>query len=194
MRRRKSVTVELTALLDVIFIMLFMVMSRSREAAVQAQNEAAQSVSQIRAQAEQTVSEYEDQMALYQQLLDEAEKDRENIASMKNELDSFRQFREMSRMISVYVFDSGYKRSVKIETGDVKESVDFDWENMDYARSQLAEILDSLAKGTEYPVFIIFNYNGDLIYRRDYNMITEVITEVQSGYEKVYIKFNDTSE
>lgn len=194
MRRRKSVIVELTSLLDVIFIMLFMVMSRSQTAAEEAQEKAAESVAQIQAEAELTVSGYEDDIALYQSMLAEVEEERRNIASMQNEINSFEQFREMSEIITVYVFDSGYKRSVNIETGDKTESIDFDWDNMDYAREKLADTLNGLAGGTEHPVFIIFNYNGDLIYRRDYNMVTEVITEVQGGYDKVYIKFNDTSD
>ena len=194
MRRRKSVIVELTSLLDVIFIMLFMVMSRSQTAAEEAQEKAAESVARIQAEAELTVSGYEDDIAEYQAMLEAVEEERENIASIQNEIDSFEQFREMSEIITVYIFDSGYKRSVKIETGNETESIDFDWENMDYAREKLAEILNTLSDGTDHPVFIIFNYNGELIYRRDYNMVTEVITEVQGGRDKVYIKFNDTSE
>ena len=194
MRRRKSVVVELTSLLDVIFIMLFMVMSRSHAAAEEAQEKAAESVAKIQAEAALTVSGYEEDIALYQSMLEEVEKERENITSMQNEINSFEQFREMSEIITVYVFDSGYKRSVKVESAEKNESIDFDWDNMGYAREQLTEILNGIAGGTECPVFIIFNYNGEIIYRRDYNMVTEVITEVQGGYDKVYIKFNDTSE
>ena len=52
MRKRKSVIVELTSLLDVIFIMLFMVMNQSRTAAEEAQSNAAAEVAAAQVQVE----------------------------------------------------------------------------------------------------------------------------------------------
>lgn len=194
MRRRKSVVVELTALLDVIFIMLFMVMNRSQNEAAEAQEEAAASVAQVQAEAQADIEAYKIENEQYKALLEESETQRESIAAAQNRIESYEEFAEMAEIVTVYVFDSGYKRSVKVETEQQKESIDFDWENMDYAREKLAEVLDSLAENAECPVFMVFSYNGDMIYRRDYNMVTEVMTEVQEGYDRVYIKFNDTSE
>lgn len=190
MRRRKSVIVELTSLLDVIFIMLFMVMSRNQAATEQAQQDAAQSVAEMQA----AVSEYEEKFTEYQAILDETAEERENIASMQSRLESMEQFGEMARIVTVYVYDSGYKRSIKLEANGETAAVDFDSGNMDYAREKFTAELDGAVKDSPYPVFIIFSYDEDKVYRRDYELVTEVIEKVQGGYENVYIKFSDRAD
>ena len=190
MRRRKSVIVELTSLLDVIFIMLFMVMTRNQAATEQAQENAEKSVAEMQT----VVSEYEDKFTEYQAILDETAEERENIASMQSRLESMEQFGEMARIVTVYIYDSGYKRSIKLETDGETAAVDFDSGNMDYARKKFTAELDGVVKESPYPVFIIFSYDNDKIYRRDYELVTEVIGEVQGGYENVYIKFSDTAD
>lgn len=190
MRKRKSVIVELTSLLDVIFIMLFMVMNQSQTAAEEAQNNADAVIAAAQAQVEAMKDEVED----YRIIIDEVEADRLNLESIKNKLNSYEVFKEYATIISVSVLDHSYKRTIMVENSDEAVNTDFDWDNMDYAESILSETLNSCIKDSENPVFIVFSYNGDKIYRQDYNMVSEVMTEVQGGYENVYIKFDDTSK
>lgn len=190
MRKRKSVVVELTSLLDVIFIMLFMVMNQSQTAAEEAQNNAAAEIAAAQVQVEAMEEEVEG----YRVIIDEVEADRLNLESIKNKLNSYEVFAEYASIFSVSVLDNSYKRTIVVENGGETVSIDFDWDNMDYAESALSETLNSCITDSENPVFIVFSYNGDKVYRQDYNMIAEVMTEVQGGYENVYIKFDDTSE
>lgn len=190
MRKRKSVIVELTSLLDVIFIMLFMVMNRSQTAAEEAQSNAAAEIAAAQVQVEAMEEEVEG----YRVIIDEVEADRLDLESIKNKLNSYEVFKEYATIISVSVLDHSYKRTITVENGGEAVNTDFDWDNMDYAESILAETLNSCITDSENPVFIVFSYNGDKIYRQDYNMVSEVMTEVQGGYENVYIKFDDTSE
>lgn len=189
MRKRKSVIVELTSLLDVIFIMLFMVMNQSQTAAEEAQSDAAAEVAAAQVQVEAMEEEVEG----YRVIIDEVEADRLNLESIKNKLNSYEVFEEYATIISVSVLDHSYKRTIIVENGGETVNTDFSWDNMDYAESSLNETLNSCIKDSENPVFIVFSYNGDNIYRQDYNMVSEVMTEVQGGYENVYIKFDDTS-
>ena len=189
MRKRKSVIVELTSLLDVIFIMLFMVMNQSQTAAEEAQSDAAAEVAAAQVQVEAMEEEVEG----YRVIIDEVEADRLNLESIKNKLNSYEVFEEYATIISVSVLDHSYKRTIIVENGGETVNTDFSWDNMDYAESSLNETLNSCIKDSENPVFIVFSYNGDKIYRQDYNMVSEVMTKVQGGYENVYIKFDDTS-
>lgn len=189
MRKRKSVIVELTSLLDVIFIMLFMVMNQSRTAAEEAQSNAAAEVAAAQVQVEAMEEEVEG----YRIIIDEVEADRLNLESIKNKLNSYEVFEEYATIISVSVLDHSYKRTIVVENGGEAVTADFSWDNMDYAENTLDEMLNSCIKDSENPVFIVFSYNGDKIYRQDYNMVSEVMTQVQGGYENVYIKFDDTS-
>ncbi len=190
MRRRKSVIVELTSLLDVIFIMLFMVMNQSRNAAAEAQNTAAEEIFSAQLQ----VEEMQREVAGYREIMDEVEAERLELEAMNSRLNSFEVFEEYATIVSVFVIDNKYKRTMKIENGAEAVVIDFNWDNMDYAEKAFSEALNDSIKDSENPVFIVFSYNGDKVYRQDYNMISEVMTDVQGGYENVYIKFDDTSK
>lgn len=190
MRKRKSVIVELTSLLDVIFIMLFMVMNQSQTAAEEAQSNAAAEIAAAQVQVEEMQEEIEG----YRIIIDETETDRKNLESIKNKLNSYEVFAEYASIVSVSVLDNSYKRTIIAENSGETVSIDFSWDNMDYAESALAETLNNCITDSENPVFIVFSYNGDKIYRQDYNMVSEVMTEVQGDYENVYIKFDDTSK
>lgn len=190
MRKRKSVVVELTSLLDVIFIMLFMVMNRSQVAAEEAQNTAAEEISAAQTQ----VEEMQQEVDSYREIMSEVEAEREKLESINSKLNSYEVFDEYATIVSVFVVDNTYKRTIKVECGTESLNIDFDWDNMDYAEVTLAETLNGCIKDSENPVFIVFSYNGDKLYRQDYNLVSGVMTEVHGGYENVYIKFDDTSK
>ncbi|MBQ8614878.1 MAG: hypothetical protein IJ416_11735 [Ruminiclostridium sp.] len=189
MRKRKSVVVELTSLLDVIFIMLFMVMSRNSTATAEAQEAAREQVSVAEAHA----ALMENERDSYKTMLRETEEERENLSLTESRLNSYEVFSEYARIISVYVVDSGYKRSVHVAEETEIASADYGWDNMDYAKEALDAALEECTTG-DAPVFIVFSYDSDKIYRQDYNMIAEAITSAQSGKNHVYIKFDDTTE
>lgn len=183
MKKRKSVVVELTSLLDVIFIMLFMVMNRSSNAAAQAKTEAAEQVMLAESERDR-----------YKEILGEVEAERKNLEHMQNRINGYEIFDEYAEIVSVYVLDMSYKRSVVVaDDGEIAE-IDFGWDNMSYGREELTKTLTEYIESTENPVFITFSYDGNDIYRQDYNMISEAITAVQADYDDVYIKFDDKSK
>ena len=97
MRKRKSVVVELTSLLDVIFIMLFMVMSRNSTATAEAQEAAREQVSVAEAHA----ALMENERDSYKTMLRETEEERENLSLTESRLNSYEVFSEYARIISV---------------------------------------------------------------------------------------------
>ena len=194
MKRRKSVVIELTSLLDVIFIMLFMVMNDSRSAAYEAQSSAEKEVANIQAEAEIMRNEYSQQLDEYEKILTELESERENIEYMQNRIDSYQQFDEYAEIISVYILDSGYKRSIRVADGKTAEVIDFDSDNISYGGKTLESTLNGYIDNSANPVFIVFSYDSNNVYIRDYNMVSAAITNVQGNYDNVYIKFNDTAK
>ncbi len=187
MRKRKNVVVELTSLLDVIFIMLFMVMNQSRSTAAEAEHTAESAV----AAAEVRVQEAEKQAEEYKKILDETAEERENIEYIQNRLSGYEIFTEYAEIISVYVVNEGYKRSIRVADDSEIAAIDFNWENMEHGEKALSDRLKKLIDSTENPVFITFTYDSNRIFRQDYNMITDTVTAVQAEYDDVYIKFND---
>lgn len=190
MRKRKSVVVELTSLLDVIFIMLFMVMNRSQAAAAEAQNTAAEEISAAQVQ----VEEMQQEVDSYREIISEVEAERAELEAMNSKLNSYEVFDEYATIVSVTVVDNIYKRTIRVDGGSETVDIDFTWDNMDYAGEALGDALNNCIKDSENPVFIVFSYNGDKLYRQDYTLVSFVMTEVHSGYENVYIKFDDTSK
>lgn len=187
MRKRKNVVVELTSLLDVIFIMLFMVMNQSRGAAAEAKTNAESAV----AAAEIRVEEAEKKTEEYRKILDETAEERENLKYVQNRLNSYEIFDEYAKIVSVYVINEGYKRSIRVADDGTTASIDFSRENMEHGEKALSDELKRLIDSAESPVFITFTYDSREIYRQDYNMITDTVTAVQAEYDDVYIKFND---
>jgi len=187
MRKRKSVFIELTSLLDVIFIMLFMVMNRSQNAVAEAKNNAEQEIAAAKTQVSEMAEERDD----YKAILGEVEEERENLALMENRIESLESFSEYARIVSVYILDGGYKRSIKIADDKEIASIDFSSENLDYGKNELILSLNNYIESDDTPVFITFTYHSDKIYRQDYNMISEAITSVHAGFDDVYIKLND---
>lgn len=187
MRKRKSVIIELTSLLDVIFIILFMVMNQSQTAAEEAKNNAETQIAAAKTEVSQMAKERDSYIAI----LDETEKERENLALMENRIESLESFSEYAHIVSVYVLDGGYKRSIKITDENEIASIDFSNENIDIGKNVLISELKNYIEGSENPVFITFSYNSDKIYRKDYNMISEAITAVHAEYDDVYIKLTD---
>lgn len=187
MRKRKNVVVELTSLLDVIFIMLFMVMNQSQNTAAEAQSTAENQIAAAQVQVEEAQRQAEE----YRQIVDETAKERENLEYTKNRLEGYEVFAEYAEIVTVYIVDEGYKRSIRVADDNEIAAVDFDWDNMDYGRKTLTEELQKFIDSTDNPVFITFTYDSNRIFRQDYNMISETITEVQAKHEDVYIKFND---
>lgn len=188
MKRRKSVVVELTSLLDVIFIILFMVMNGSRSAAAEAQNTAEEQIAAAQAE----VGLMQEELENYKRILTEVEAERENLEFMENRISSYENFEEYAKILSVYILDGGYKRSIKVADDTEIATIDFDWENISYGKETLISALKDYINETENPVFIAFSYDSSNIYRQDYSMVSEAMTAVQADYDHVYIKFDDT--
>lgn len=182
MKRRGDIGIELTPLLDVILIMLFMIMSRSSSEAQAAKEEAA-------AQSER----YEAQLSAMKEIVAEESAELENAEAV---IESYRTFENYARIVSVTVTNiGGGDRRIYLTCGDDETTVDFGWDNMKYGENSFKAELESIVRQSEGdPVFITFTYSSGKIFRRDHDMVTSVMDSVQSRNDNVYIQYSERDD
>lgn len=194
MRRRREVAVELTPLLDVILIMLFLIMSQSRseaaEAKAQYERETAEIAAAVRERYERDTELLTNELAAASEELDET---RESLYYADNRVKAYEKFDYYARIVSVSLRGTGEERKIYIADGEKTVTIPLDWDNMRYGENALrAELLEY--ENSEDPVFLVFSYNKAEIYQRDFETVTAVVSELQSDNQNVYIKYNEVKE
>jgi hypothetical protein len=189
MRKHRQISAELTPLLDVIMIMLFIIISRSYNAVEKAENEKEQAYSEIQAVSEN----FENQKSKLEKT---AEENMEKLNQAENIIEGYKNFDKLALIISVSIENkSDETRNIIISDGNNRDTISYGWENMRYGENSLNAVFENYIKSAdERPVFISFNYKSSEIYMKDFNMITSVIDNIQSRNENVYIMYNEMED
>jgi len=173
MGKRKQILVDLTPLLDVILIILFMFVARA-EAAGSSNN-----------------------LSSEQKKLDNTKKEYEKI---QRETNSLQALDKACKTITVSIKSEkdSDKRSliIQLEKED-EEKIEIDSNDTTYAKNKLKTKLNDeflKLKDDEKIALIVFQYDNNLVYNSDYNFVDEVLKKVQKGNEKIYLSYYDTSE
>ncbi len=188
-RRRKEVLLELTPLLDVILIMLFYILMQSTQAAEAKQEEADLAVSAMQEQVE-AISESAEAAA------SEADEwENELLASLTNvttQIESYEIFDEYALILSIYVTNDGDTRTIHVSDGETDEQIEYDWDDMLYAKNSLKSVLNEYLATLEedMPAFMVFHYQDDEIYLQDYELIRDVLGDTADGRSYVYIRYD----
>lgn len=178
MRRRQNVIIELTPLLDVIMIMLFLIMTRSSDAAAKQMEQADKDVKTYEQQAEEAKAENEILVT-------------EN-AELKGKLASIESFEEFATIISVtVVMGEGGERTIVVNCGDKDEYISYNWDNTRFGENSLKATLNKLTNG-EGPKFISFTYDETKIYNVDYEMISSVTADLMG--DEIYISIDSENK
>ncbi len=181
MRRRKEISVELTPLLDVILIMLFLIISGNTKAAEEAKSQAQQEISRMQEAADEISQQNET-------LSDE-------LKTAENALYGYKTFDEYSLILSVGIENSSDNRTILITDGTTSQTVVYDWDNMRYGENALRAVLnDYISTAEDIPAFITFTFSSDKIYRQDYELITSVIDETAQEDKDIYVKYKERNE
>lgn len=182
MRKRRQISTELTPLLDVIMIILFIIISGNNEAVEKAETEKEEIYSQM-----QSVSDE------FEKTLEE-NNDRLNQA--ENIISGYEMFDKLAVIISLSIENqSDDSRKILISSDNETSTVSYSWDNMRYGENSLNASLENYIKSAdERPVFITFSYKSSEIYLRDYNMISSVMDNIQSKSENIYIMYNEMEE
>lgn len=174
MRRRRSIFIELTSLLDVILIMLFLILTQARAQADQAREEALREKSNAAAYE----ASLETEAAKSSKLAAELEAAEEETERLKRQLESREIVLENSRVITLSITGENH---IRLETDKgATHLVPYEWGNESYAYNLgRSLLLSQLEEEVEKPLFVIFQYDRDQIYKAEYDMILQLIQEMK---------------
>ena len=186
MKRRGGIVSDMTPLLDVIFIILFLVMVRN----VQMSNEKLEEARLDTEKAEQMIAEA---MAEKEAAIAEAQRLQ---FKAEAEVAEFETLLEDAIILRVSIeSDADGNRRAAVRSGSQMQSTSFDWDSTNEAFLYLGDTLEKyiLTVQEGNPVFIIFSYDSNKIYRDDYTMVETAMKYVQMDFPNVYLQFREES-
>ena len=164
--RRREIFLELTSLLDVILILLFVLLTQARTQTTEAL--AASEADRAEAQA------LRDRLTETRQELDGA---RERSEQLQRQILTDKLVLDESLVVTLSA--EGF-RSIRVESRDSAQSIPYDWGDEAYASNALrSELLGLLRRTERGAVFIVFQFDRAAIYRTEYDMIGRVVNEVK---------------
>ncbi len=168
-KRNRSITADLTPLLDVIFILLFLIMIRNTEA-----------VDARTAEAEEKLEEANAQMAEAQALQD----------AVQSELEEYQALLQDATICYIQIIGEESGRSIQLSENSRTDQFHFDWDTQEdawqYLKERLAEKMLGASEGKQ--VFLIFQYDAKQLYQSDYDMVRTVLEE--AGHtNNVYVQY-----
>ncbi len=195
--KRREIFIELTSLLDVILIMIFILLgqakAQAREAVDQAEAERA-AMSGMSYEIEALKEEEAQMKASFEEAEAAFEKEKaalsESIDALERRLITEGVVMENSLVLTVSADDEA---AVLLEV-DNGESIriPYDWGNDNYLKNRLASLLtEQLTNADERSVFIVFQYDRTRIYQTEYEVIGEVIREIklEAGKREIPLNF-----
>lgn len=172
--KRREIFIELTSLLDVILIILFVLLTQARTQTADAMA-AAETAREDTAALEQALSDAQSQT---QALLLETEALQEDLGSARRQLMSRDLVLDNSLLLTVSIPERDAIR-LEADSSDA-QTISYRWEDDNYARNSLLSALRQQIADTDRPaVFLVFQYDRETIYRAEYEMIRDVFNEIK---------------
>lgn len=171
--KRRQIFIELTSLLDVILIMLFILLTQAKTRTAEALDTAALAESDAAALRMELTAAYDEQDALQARI--DAQEERAD--ALQRQLWTENLVLDNSLLLTVSVDKSG---QIRLETEGEAETIPYDWAEDTYAKNRLRGLLLDKLKGTDQEaVFLVFQYDRARVYHAEYNMIEDIIQEVK---------------
>ena len=171
--KRRQIFIELTSLLDVILIMLFILLTQAKTRTAEALDTAALAESDAAALRMELTAAYDEQDALQARI--DAQEERAD--ALQRQLWTENLVLDNSLLLTVSVDKSG---QIRLETEGEAETIPYDWAEDTYAKNRLrGPLLDKLKGTDQEAVFLVFQYDRARVYHAEYNMIEDIIQEVK---------------
>ena len=196
-RRKRDIIIELTSLLDVIMIIIFMVMKENSRMIVDKQS-ALNSAQQVNSEQAAAISDYsnrvdelEAQLAEAQGKLDEGGSDEllNKLHSAENKLESYRAIDDVVIVLNIGL-ENRYNNTVRSLTfGKVSENSEVLNNRSDdefsvslnklkvFVTDYITQVLDD--KDNQTIVYVVFTYDPHKVYERDYEAVGEALVEAE---------------
>ena len=165
--KRRTIFIELTSLLDVILIMIFVILTQARSQTAEALESAeSERLSAVQLQEELTAANHD------------AEVWQTEAESLNRQLITDNLVLDNSLILTISCTDDG---SILLESNHIEQAlIPYNWEDDNAAANRLrALLLEELQYAGDDAVFIVFQYDRSEIYRTEYLMIEHVIQNVK---------------
>ena len=177
--KKRQIFIELTSLLDVILIMLFMIM-------VQAEGKTAEAVDKAKHNEEAYASaaaEYDLLESAYAGKEAEAVRLQEELEDANRLLLSRDLVTENSDILTVSILSD---RRIRLQSENgIYQSVPYDWEAPNYAANRVKAALKEWSeKADGKSLFLVFQYDRETIYYLEYEMIKASVQELKNDLKK----------
>lgn len=174
MRKTSQIVIELTPLLDVIMIILFLILSESQN-----------NTEQIIKETNDTINVQE---SIISQLQDDVNASNEELELARGKLAAYEFFNEYADIVTIRVINTDVdSRKIVINGKDANETIEFNWDNMTYAENAFKGIIDQYNNSTT-PIFITLSYNSETMFKQDYDFIINILQKVDN--DLIYIKYD----
>lgn len=195
--KKREIFIELTSLLDVILIMIFILLgqakAQAREAVDQAESERA-AVSGLENDLEELKEENARLEASFSEAEEAFEKEKEALSETIDALNRRLVTDGLVMENSLVVTISGENdTSVLLEVDDGESTrIPYEWGDDNYLKNRLNSLLSGqLDIAGSRSVFIVFQYDRTKIYQTEYEAIREVIreTKLEAGKREIPLNF-----
>ena len=172
--KKREIFIELTSLLDVILIMIFVLLTQAKAQTAKAMDE--------QAYKEQEAISLQEEVEDLQASLDHAWEElgivQEENDQLKRQLMTQDLVLDESLVITIRAEDDKIIREIRDGSAD---SIAYTWGNETYVSNKLRSmILQDLAETEKHAVFIVFQYDRSNIYQVEYQMIESLIQEIKT--------------
>lgn len=196
-RHKRDIIIELTSLLDVIMIIIFMVMKENSRIIGEKQN-ALNAAQQINSQQADEIGELSDKADELSAQLDEAreklgeggrEELLEKLRAAENKLESYKAVDDVVIVLNIGL-ENNYNNSVRTLTyGKVSETSTVIGSRTDeefgvslnklkvFVTEYITKVLDD--KDNQTIVYVVFTYDPHRVYERDYEAVGEALKEAE---------------
>ena len=171
--KKRTIFIELTSLLDVILIMIFVLLTQAKTQTAEALDAAAADQKKA-AVLQESLGEALGREA---QLLIRTESLEAEARELKDQLGVRNLVQDNSLVLTVNARTSG----ITLRRGETeKTEVSYDWADETYAYNRLRSLLLGHLDGADgKTVFIVFQYDRSAVYLTEYEMIIRIIQEMK---------------
>lgn len=171
--RRREIFIELTSLLDVILIMLFVLLTQARTQTADALERSETARAETRA-LQREADDLRDELAAAQT---DAAAARSDAEAARRQLLSRELVTENSLVVTLTAPD---RSSFALELPDGTQTISYDWENENYARNALRAALRAELDATDAPaVFLVFQYDRNGVYHTQHELVRSLLQELK---------------
>lgn len=176
-RVKPDIIIDLTSLLDVIFIILLVVIGRQ---------------SMMTEKQEAELSENNSAVLEAQALVEEAKAKYELFMDQMMEANDMNEYVCVISVVSTYSEKDVTTRTIMVlKRGELTEDrIQLQGENVDKRLGEFKELLKKyIEENQDYPVVLSLNENNEKLLYRDENYIKTIFGELMDEYDNVYVKY-----